>query len=81
MPLKERRVCRVLGQDRSTQRKPPRGADDEAALTEEISAFARQYGRHGYRPATALLRDAGRRVNRKRVELIWLREGLKMPQK
>ena len=81
MPVSERRVCRVLGQHRSTQRKAPRGADDEAALTEDIIALARQYGRYGYRRVTALLRDAGWYVNRKRVERIWRREGLKVPQK
>ena len=81
MAVSERRVCRVLGQHRSTQRKAPRGADDEAALTEDIIALARQYGRYGYRRVTALLRDAGWHVNRKRVERIWRREGLKVPQK
>ena len=72
MAVSERRVCRVLGQHRSTQRKAPRGADDEVELTEEIIALARQYGRYGYRRVTALLRDAGWHVNRKRVERIWL---------
>ncbi len=81
MPVSERRVCRVLGQHRSTQRKAPRGADDEAALTEDIIAMARQYGRYGYRRVTALLRDSGWHVNRKRVERIWRREGHKVPQK
>ena len=28
--MSERRACAVLGQHRSTQRKAPRGADDEA---------------------------------------------------
>lgn len=81
MPVSERRLCRVLGQHRSTQRKAPRGADDETALTEDIIALARQYGRYGYRRVTALLRDAGWHVNRKRVERIWRREGLKVPQR
>jgi transposase InsO family protein len=71
----------VLGQHRSTQRKVPRGADDEEALTDDIIALARQYGRYGYRRVTALLRNAGWTVNRKRVERIWRREGLKVPQK
>ena len=71
----------MLGQHRSTQRKAPRGADDEEALTEDIVALARQYGRYGYRRVTALLRDAGWAVNRKRVERIWRREGLKVPQR
>lgn len=81
LPVSERRVCRVLGQHRSTQRKEPRGADDEAALTADIIALARQYGRYGYRRVTALLRDAGWQVNRKRVERIWRKEGLKVPHK
>jgi transposase InsO family protein len=79
--VSERRICRVLGQYRSAQRKVPRGANDEQALTEDIIALARQYGRYGYRRVTALLRDAGWTVNRKRVERIWRREGLKVPQK
>jgi putative transposase len=77
----ERRACRVLGQHRSTQRKPPRTPDDEAALTADIVALATRYGRYGYRRVTALLREAGWAVNRKRVERIWRREGLKVPQK
>jgi transposase InsO family protein len=81
MPVSERRLCRVLGQHRSTQRKAPRGADDEAALTEDIIALARQYGRYGYRRVTALLSNAGWTVNHKRVERIWRREGLKVPQR
>lgn len=59
MPVSERRVCGVLGQHRSTQRKVPCAADDEQALTEDIIALAKQYGRYGYRRMTALLRDAG----------------------
>jgi putative transposase len=77
----ERRACRVLGQHRSTQRKPPSAPDDEAALTADIVALATRYGRYGYRRITALLRQAGWRVNRKRVERLWRREGLKVPRK
>ena len=50
-------------------------------LTADIIALALQYGRYGYRRITALLREAGWRVNKKRVERIWRREGLKVPQK
>ena len=81
MLVSERRICRVPGQHRSTQRKVPRGADDEAALTEDIIALARQYGRYGYRRVTALPHAAGWTVNHKRVERIWRREGLKVPQR
>ena len=79
--VSERRACRTLGQHRSTQRKIPRGRDDEAALTADIVELARQYGRYGYRRINALLRHAGWRVNDKRVERIWRREGLKVPGK
>ena len=77
----ERRACRVLGQHRSTQRKPPSRAKDEAALVATIIALATQYGRYGYRRITALLQAAGWVVNRKRVERLWRREGLKVPAK
>ena len=36
LDVSERFACKVLGQHRSTQRKVPRAADDEAALTESI---------------------------------------------
>ena len=74
-------MCVALGQHRSTQRKTPRGRDDEEALTADIIELARQYGRYGYRKITALLRDDGWVVNAKRVERIWRREGLKVPAK
>lgn len=79
--MSERRACQVLGQHRSTQRKPPRMPDDEVLLTADIVELARQYGRYGYRRITALLRSAGWAVNVKRVQRIWRREGLKVPQK
>jgi putative transposase len=79
MDVSERRACRALGQHRSTQRKTPRGRDDEAALTADLVALAEQYGRYGYRKVGALLRAAGWMVNAKRVERIWRREGLKVP--
>ena len=72
---------RALGQHRSTQRKVPRGRDDEERLTADIVELARQYGRYGYRKIAALLRHAGWLVNDKRVERIWRREGLKVPKK
>jgi len=80
--VSERRVCRVLGQHRSTQRRTPSGRDDEERLTADIVELARQYGRYGYRKIAELLRStAGWVVNDKRVERIWRREGLKVPAK
>ena len=79
--MSERRACAALGQHRSTQRRTPRGRDDEEQLTEDIIALARAYGRYGYRKIAELLRRAGWVVNDKRVERIWRREGLKVPSK
>jgi transposase InsO family protein len=79
LPVSERRACAALGQHRSTQRKAPRGRDDEERLTADIIEFARRYGRYGYRKVAALLREAGWLVNAKRVERIWKREGLEVP--
>jgi putative transposase len=79
--VSERRACTVLRQHRSTQRKAPRGRDDEERLTADILELARQYGRYGYRRIGELLRRAGWVVNDKRVVRIWRREGLKIPQK
>ena len=79
--VSERFACKVLGQHRSTQRKKPHGRADEEALTADIIRLASRYGRYGYRRITAMLRTEGWTVNAKRVERIWRREGLKVPQK
>lgn len=79
--VSERRACRVLRQHRSTQRHEQVVADDEPRLTEHIVALATKYGRYGYRRITALLKHEGWRVNHKRVERIWRREGLKVPKR
>lgn len=81
LDVSERRVCQVLGQHRSTQRKRPSGRADEGRLTADIIELARQYGRYGYRRVAELLRRSGWLVNDKRVERIWRREGLKVPPK
>jgi hypothetical protein len=47
LKLPERRVCRVLGQHRSTQRQVPQGRDDEEQLTADLIELAQQYGRYG----------------------------------
>ena len=70
----------MLGQHRSTQRKIPRGRDDEEQLTADLVELARLHGRLGYRKIAELLRStAGWVVNDKRVERIWRCEGLKVP--
>lgn len=79
--LKERHACRLLGQWRGTQRYAAIERNDEDALTRSILQLASRYGRYGYRRITALLRRAGWRVGKDRVQCIWRREGLKVPAK
>ena len=70
-----------MNQPRDTQRYQPIQRDDEDLLTRAIIELASQYGRYGYRRITALLQRVGWHVGKDRVERIWRREGLKVPQK
>ena len=79
--VSERRACRVVMQWRGTQRYLPLRRTDEDQLTQAIVALAAKYGRYGYRRITALLQSAGWPVGKERVQRIWRREGLKVPQK
>jgi len=80
--VSERRACKVLEQARATQRRSLSPPSDEKQLTDDIIALAARYGRYGYRRITALLNNEhGWRVNHKRVERIWRKEGLKVPKK
>jgi transposase InsO family protein len=83
LKVSQRRACQVLDQARATQRHQRSLPSDEKRLTEDIIALATKYGRYGYRRITALLnsQEMGWRVNHKRVERIWRREGLKVPKK
>jgi transposase InsO family protein len=57
-------------------------SSDEKRLTEDIITLATKYGRYGYRRITALLNNQmDWRINHKRVERIWRKEGLKVPKK
>ena len=71
----------MLGQPRSTQRLTPHVPDDEPILVSRIIELAERFGRYGYRRITGLLRAEGWKVNHKRVERLWTREGLKIPKK
>jgi putative transposase len=79
--VSERHACRLPGQWRRTQRYAAIQRIDEEALTEAIVALVSEYGRYGYRRITALLQRAGWHVGKDRVQRIWRREGLKVPQK
>jgi putative transposase len=74
--ISERRACRIVGQPRSTRRKPHRVPGDEVVLSDAIAKLASVYGRYGYRGITSLLRARGWRRNAKQVQRTWQREGL-----
>ena len=79
--VSERRACRVIGHNRSTQKYKLRENEFNKKLTGRIIELASQYGRYGYRTITDMLNNEGFRVNKKRVERIWRVEGLKVPRK
>ena len=81
LSVSERRACRILGQARTTQRHSSHIKGDEERLVAHTIELATQYGKYGYRRITALLKQQGWKVNHKRVERIWRREGLKIPKK
>ncbi len=82
LAVSERRACKVLEQAKTTQRRNLLPPSDEKQLTGDIIDLATRYGRYGYRRITALLNnERGWRVNHKRVEMIWRKEGLKVPKK
>ena len=66
---------------RATQRRIPRGREDEERLVTDMIELARQYSRYGYRRVAALLRDDGWWISDGRLERLWQREGLKVPSK
>ncbi len=79
--VSERWACRVVGQHRSTQRREPERAGDDAALRTELRRFSADRPRWGYRQAHHHLRQLGWEVNRKRVQRLWREEGLRVPQR
>ena len=80
--MAERRVCRVLEQQRLTLGYVVKIPDDEAALIRQMHELVRRHPRRGYRLVWAMLRREGwRSLNRKRVHWLWRREGFKVPQK
>jgi len=54
---------------------------DEDRLSRDIIELVQLYGRYGYRRITALLRERGWKINRKRVYRLWIELGLKVPKK
>jgi putative transposase len=81
LDVSERWACKVVGQHRSTQRREPKRADDDAALRSRLRGISAERPRWGYRRAHRLLCEEGWEVNRKRVQRLWREEGLRVPRR
>jgi putative transposase len=78
--VSERRACRVVGQHRSTQRRPLRPIPPEdAKLRSRLRRFARNHPRMGWRKAHVVVRREGYCVNHKKLRRLWKEEGLRRP--
>ncbi len=76
--VSQRFACRVTGQNRGTQRRPPRGqtpADPDAGLRDWLRAYAKTHPRWGFRRAYHDARGEGWTVNHKKVRRLWREEG------
>lgn len=74
--VSERRACRVLGQNRSTQRYEPERPQVNEPLLAELRRISRTHKSWGYDRAYRHLRKKGWHVNRKRVQKLWADNGL-----
>lgn len=81
MKVSQRRGCRTLGQPRATQRARGLRADRDKPLVSKLHQLSRRYPRYGYRMITALVRQEGWQVNRKRIYRLWRQEGLQVPRR
>ena len=80
LAVSERRACRVLGQARSTQRYEAEPDEYEVRLVARMKELAATHPRWGRRRIGALLRGEGWQANRKRIQRLWRREGLRVPK-
>jgi len=77
----KRRICRAIGQARSTQGYQAKVPEADRRLVTEMRRLAVAWPRFGYRRIAALLHREGWRVNVKRVHRLWKQEGLQIRRK
>lgn len=77
--VSERRACRLVGQNRSTNRYVAIPDGFEEKLVERMIALASEHPKWGYRKIHELLVAEGWGVNRKRIERLWRAQGLQLP--
>lgn len=68
-------------QSRATQRYKVVQNEFDNSVRRRTIEIAKEFGRYGYKRVTEMLKDEGFCVNKKRIELIWRQEGLKVPEK
>ena len=78
--VSERRACQVLGQHRSTQRKPSR-RDPRLEVRQRMREIAATRVRYGYRRLHVLLRREGWALGRNVVWRLYREEGLALRSK
>jgi putative transposase len=74
----QRCACRLVNISRSVAAYTNKMPEEEKELIERIKELAHKHRRYGYRRITILLKQEGRRVNRKRVYRLWRKEGLSL---
>jgi len=78
--VSQRRACRVVGQHRSTQRRPVRPEPEpDLKLRRRLRRFAGAHPRLGWRKAYDVARREGWTVNHKKLRRLWREEGLRRP--
>ena len=77
----QRRICRTLGQARSSQAYRQKVPDDERALVAAMHRLALKWPRYGYRRIAVLLRKEHWPVNAKRIHRLWKAQGLQIRKK
>ncbi len=82
MAVSERRVCRVVGQHRSTQRRPalPNPSRDRMVVV-RMRELAIEHPRRGRRHIMDLLHKEGWSIGTRLMKRLWRVEGLLVPQK
>ncbi|BBH18129.1 transposase [Nocardioides baekrokdamisoli] len=77
--VSERRACRLVGQNRSSNRYVAVPSDFEVKLVARMTKLAARHPKWGYRMIHLILVEEGWEVNRKRIERLWRQEGLQVP--
>ena len=74
-------ACKMVGVRSSTYYYEPKKRSYEASLVKVLHTLSQENPRYGYRRMTALLKGDGWKVNKKRIQRLWRKEGLKVSWK